>query len=233
MLKKLQRELKERFKIEFSQPKLLLEAFTQGNYLNEHPTFKGRDYQRLEFLGDSVMQLATADYLYRHYPNWDEGQLTELRITMVQTRSFAALARELKFNEYILLGHGEEISGARNRDSLLEDVWEAFIGALYLDQGQAKVQIFLSQQMFAKIETGFYDQFVDYKTKLQELLQKKGSVIIKYQKLSETIKQSDNKQVFKIAVEYNENVLGIGEGTSIKNAEKAAARVAYQKLTQK
>ena len=233
MLDRLQRHLKNKFNIEFNNPKLLLEAFTQGNYLNEHPNFKGRDYQRLEFLGDSVMQLATAEYLYDHYPNWDEGQLTELRITMVQTRSFAALARELKFNEYILLGHGEEMNGARNRDSLLEDVWEAFMGALYLDQGQAKVRLFLKQQMFAKIDTGFYDQFVDYKTKLQELLQKNGNVQIKYQKLSHTTNQIDNKQIFKMAVEYNGNILGVGEGTSIKLAEKVAARVAYQKLTQK
>ena len=107
------------------------------------------------------------------------------------------------------------------------------MGALYLDQGQAKVRLFLKQQMFAKIDTGFYDQFVDYKTKLQELLQKNGNVQIKYQKLSHTTNQIDNKQIFKMAVEYNGNILGVGEGTSIKLAEKVAARVAYQKLTQK
>lgn len=233
MLEDLQVQLKADFGIVFNKPALLVEAFTQGNYLNEHPHFGGRDYQRLEFLGDSVMQLSTAEYLFKKYPLWDEGRLTELRIAMVQTRSFAYLARELAFDKYILLGHGEELNGARNRDSLLEDVWEAFIGALYLDQGQAMVQAFLQQQMFKKVDEGFYDQFIDYKSKLQELLQKRGSVQIKYQKLSETEPGTDNSQTFKVAVEVNGEVLAMGAGSSIKNAEKVAARLAYQQLQQK
>jgi ribonuclease-3 len=234
VLEELQKQLKDDFGIVFDKPTVLVEAFTQGNYLNEHPHFGGRDYQRLEFLGDSVMQLSTAEYLFRKYPLWDEGRLTELRIAMVQTRSFAYLARELHFDTYILLGHGEELNGARNRDSLLEDVWEAFIGALYLDQGQATVQAFLQQQMFKKIDEGFYDQFIDYKSKLQELLQKNGNVVIKYQKLSETQPDTQNVQSFKVAVEVDGEVLAMGDGSSIKNAEKAAARLAYQQLiTQK
>lgn len=233
MLDKLQTQLKKQFGIVFNEPDLLVEAFTQGNYLNEHPKFKGRDYQRLEFLGDAVMQLQTAQYLYKNYPLWDEGQLTELRIAMVQTRSFALLAKELSFNDYILLGHGEELIGARHRDSLLEDVWEAFIGALYLDQGSAMVTEFLTQHMFAKINTGFYDQFIDFKSKLQELLQKNGAVQIKYQKLSQTDLDEHNQQQFTVAVEVQGKVLATGHGSSLKNAEKAAARAAYQQLMQK
>lgn len=233
MLDKLQNQLQKEFGISFNEPKLLVEAFTQGNYLNEHPDFQGHDYQRLEFLGDAVMQLQTAQYLYKTYPDWDEGQLTELRIAMVQTRSFALLAKELAFNEAILLGHGEELNGARNRDSLLEDVWEAFIGALYLDQGMDTVTTFLNQHMFSKIKHGFYDQFIDYKSKLQELLQKKGTVQIKYQKLSQSELDEHNQQLFTVAVEVADKVLATGQGSSLKNAEKAAARTAYQQLTQK
>lgn len=233
MLDKLQTQLNKQFGITFNDPKLLLEAFTQGNYLNEHPDFQGNDYQRLEFLGDAVMQLQTAQYLYQTYPTWDEGQLTELRIAMVQTRSFALLARELSFNEYILLGHGEELNGARNRDSLLEDIWEAFIGALFLDQGIDCVTKFLKAHMFNKIGTGFYDQFIDYKSKLQELLQRKGPVQIKYQKLSQTDHDKNNQQVFTVAVEVENQVLATGTGSSLKNAEKSAARIAYQQLMQK
>ncbi|MCM0598719.1 ribonuclease III [Periweissella fabalis] len=233
MLDKLQTQLEKQFGIKFNDSKLLVEAFTQGNYLNEHPNFKGHDYQRLEFLGDAVMQLQTAQYLYKNYPSWDEGQLTELRIAMVQTRSFASLAKQLSFNEYILLGHGEELNGARNRDSLLEDVWEAFIGALYLDQGAETVTNFLTQHMFNKIKTGFYDQFIDYKSKLQEFLQKNGAVQIKYQKLSQSELDEHNQQQFTVAVEVQGKVLSTGNGSSLKNAEKAAARAAYQQLTQK
>lgn len=233
MLDKLQRNLEDKFGIKFDDPTILIEAFTQGNYLNEHPKFKGKDYQRLEFLGDAVMQLQTAQYLYKTYPSWDEGQLTELRIAMVQTGSFALLAKELNFSEYVLLGRGEELSGARHRDSLLEDVWEAFIGALYLDQGMDAVSKFLKQHMFSKIEDGFYDQFIDYKSKLQELLQKNGAVQIKYQKLSQTELDEHNQQEFKVAVEVSSKVLATGIGNSLKSAEKSAARKAYQQLMQK
>ena len=185
MFKQLQAELALAHNIHFNDVSLLEEALTQANYINEHPNYTGRDYQRLEFLGDAVMQQSTAVYLFKRYPDWDEGRLTELRISMVQTRAFAALSRELHLDQYVQLGRGEELSGARNRDSLLEDLWEAFIGALYLDQGQEVVMNFLSEIMFTKIDEGFYDQFVDYKSKLQEHLQRHGSVKIAYTKLSE------------------------------------------------
>ncbi|WP_281166381.1 ribonuclease III family protein, partial [Liquorilactobacillus sicerae] len=135
-------------------------------------------YQRLEFLGDSVMQLIVADYLFTRYPNWEEGQLTEMRIAMVQSKSFSHFARLAGFNRYIRLGKGEELSGARNRDSLLEDIWEAFIGALYKDQGSKSVFVFLNKAFFPAIDEGFFEEFIDYKSKLQELLQKAGSVDI-------------------------------------------------------
>ena len=230
MFKQLQAELALAHNIHFNDVSLLEEALTQANYINEHPNYTGRDYQRLEFLGDAVMQQSTAVYLFKRYPDWDEGRLTELRISMVQTRAFAALSRELHLDQYVQLGRGEELSGARNRDSLLEDLWEAFIGALYLDQGQEVVMNFLGEIMFTKIDEGFYDQFVDYKSKLQEHLQRHGSVKITYTKLSERPVEN-NEQIFTVEVSVNEQALATGEGKSTKEAEKAAARAAYQTLT--
>lgn len=230
MFDKLEKQLSEKYQIEFNDLTLLREALTQANYVNEHTNFTGRDYQRLEFLGDAVMQQSTALYLFKRYPDWDEGRLTELRISMVQTRAFAALSRELHLDRYILLGRGEEKSGARNRDSLLEDIWEAFIGALFLDQGADKVMNFLKQVMFVKIDNGFYDQFVDYKSKLQEYLQRNGSVTIIYTKVAERPVEN-NEQIFTVDVTLDGKVLGSGEGKSTKDAEKAAARVAFQTLT--
>ncbi|TGE73552.1 ribonuclease III [Weissella confusa] len=230
MFKQLQAELALAHNIHFNDVSLLEEALTQANYINEHTNYTGRDYQRLEFLGDAVMQQSTAVYLFKRYPDWDEGRLTELRISMVQTRAFAALSRELHLDQYVQLGRGEELSGARNRDSLLEDLWEAFIGALYLDQGQEVVMNFLGEIMFTKIDEGFYDQFVDYKSKLQEHLQRHGSVKIAYTKLSERPVEN-NEQIFTVEVSVNEQALATGEGKSTKEAEKAAARAAYQTLT--
>lgn len=230
MFKQLQAELASSYNIHFNDVSLLEEALTQANYINEHPNYTGNDYQRLEFLGDAVMQQSTAVYLFKRYPEWDEGRLTELRISMVQTRAFAALSRELHLDQYVQLGRGEELSGARNRDSLLEDLWEAFIGALFLDQGQDVVMYFLGEIMFNKIDEGFYDRFVDYKSKLQEHLQRHGSVKITYTKLGERPVEN-NEQIFTVQVAVNDQVLATGEGKSTKEAEKVAARAAYQTLT--
>ena len=229
MFKQLQADLAKEHHIHFNDLKLLEEALTQANYINEHPGYTGGDYQRLEFLGDAIMQQSTAVYLFKRFPNWDEGRLTELRISMVQTRAFAALSRELHLDRYVQLGRGEELSGARNRDSLLEDLWEAFIGALFLDQGQEVVMNFLEEMMFVKIDEGFYDQFVDYKSKLQEYLQRHGTVKIAYTKLDEQA-ISNNEQVFTIQVSVDGKPLATGEGKSTKDAEKMAARKAYQSL---
>lgn len=220
------------FNIHFNDESLLTEALTQRNYLNEHPNEPGRDYQRLEFLGDSVMQVSVAEYLFKRYPNWHEGQLTEMRITMVQTRSFAHFSRLVHLNEAIRLGKGEEMSGARDRDSLLEDIWEAFIGALYLDQGLDAVRLFLDKTLFAAVDTEFFDRFIDFKSRLQEKLQKKGTVDIDYRTENEQ-QLSNNEQLFEASVSVDDKELARGTGKSIKDAEKAAARAALKLLEEK
>lgn len=220
--------LKSEFDITFNDEALLLEALTQRNYLNEHPKETGRDYQRLEFLGDSVMQMMVAEYLFKRYPDWHEGQLTEMRIAMVQTKSFAHFAKIVHLDRAIRLGKGEEMNGARKRPSLLEDVWEAFVGALYLDQGAARVQAFLEATIFAAVETDFFDQFIDYKSRLQEKLQQNGSVAILYETLHESMQ--DDVHTFEVQVSVEGHVLATGVGRSIKDAEKVAARRALQSL---
>lgn len=224
--------LRTEFNIVFHDEDLLLEALTQRNYLNEHPNEPGRDYQRLEFLGDSVMQVSVAEYLFKRYPDWHEGQLTEMRIAMVQTRSFAQFSRLVHLNEAVRLGKGEEMSGARERDSLLEDIWEAFIGALYLDQGADAVQEFLERTLFAAIDTGFFDHFIDFKSRLQEKLQVNGAVVIDYQTEREQA-MADKTQVFEASVSVDGHELARGTGKSIKDAEKAAARAALKLLEEK
>ncbi|CAH1850259.1 ribonuclease III [Convivina praedatoris] len=220
------------YQIAFKNQELLQEALTQRNYLNEHPQERGRDYQRLEFLGDAVMQEAVTEYLFKRYPNWHEGQLTEMRITMVQTRSFAHFARLIHLDEGIRLGKGEEMNGARNRDSLLEDVWEAFIGALYLDQGSQVLRQLLEKTLFAAIDDNFFDQFIDFKSRLQERLQVKGAVAIEYVTLKEEL-LPDHIQRFEVSVSVDGQELAQGSGRSIKDAEKAAARLALQELDNK
>ncbi|MCO0831656.1 ribonuclease III [Fructobacillus sp. W13] len=221
--------LKENFQIDFTDLDLLKEALTQRNYLNENPKETGRDYQRLEFLGDAIMQASVTEYLFKRYPEWDEGQLTEMRITMVQTKSFAHFASLIHLNEAIRLGKGEEMNGARNRPSLLEDIWEAFIGALFLDQGQVAVTSLLNQTVFAAVDDNFFDQFIDFKSRLQEKLQAKGTVDISYQ-IEDEVRNEDNSQVFTVSVSLDGEVLAHGQGSSIKDAEKAAAQKALNDL---
>jgi ribonuclease-3 len=175
------------------------------------------------------MQVTVAEYLFKRYPNWHEGQLTEMRIAMVQTRSFAHFARLVHLNEGIRLGKGEEMSGARDRDSLLEDIWEAFIGALYLDQGPKEVNQFLDKTLFAAIDTDFFDRFIDFKSRLQERLQVKGTVDIAYRTEKEE-QLADNTQLFEASVSVDDKELARGTGKSIKDAEKAAARTALKLL---
>ncbi len=225
-IKNIQKGINKDFGIVFNNKKLLLEAFTTGNYLNEHSEEGGYDYQRLEFLGDSVMQLAVADYLFSRFPNWEEGQLTEMRIAMVQSKSFSHFSRLAHFDRYVRLGKGEELAGARNRGSLLEDIWESFIGALYKDKNLQAVDSFLNKTIFPAVNEGFFEEFIDYKSKLQELLQRDGSVNIEY-KVENKDSSEPQETDFHVRVFFNGNSIGKGSGHSIKLAEKKAAKNAY------
>lgn len=222
------KELKENYGITFNNIDLLNEAFTHSSYANEHQELGIHNNERLEFLGDAVLELTVSDYLYKKYPNLSEGKLTRLRAEIVQTRSFSSFSKEAHFDKYIKLGNGEERAGARKRATLLEDLFEAFNGALYLDQGKEAVINFLSQIVFPKIDEGNFSIFMDYKTHLQEYLQRNGTVNISYNLLSENVK--NNKRYFKVSVSVDGKLLATGNGKNKKFAEQEAAKKALENI---
>lgn len=206
------------------------EAFTQASYVNEHPGKNLKFYERIEFLGDAVYELVVSEYIYKRFPNLPQGRLTRLRAAMVNEQSFSSFARECHFDKYIRLGKGEEKAQARSRDSLLCDIFESFIGAVYLDQGMEPVVKFCHQVIFPKLDEGWFDEFFDHKTELQELAQANGPVEIVYNLLDENGPENDRR--FKVSVTIDGVEKGVGEGHSKKNAEQGAAKKAINKLTE-
>ena len=215
--------LKKKYGIKFNNEKLLEDAFTHSSYANEHPGRK--DYEKLEFLGDAVLELAVSDYLYRHFPRLNEGELTRMRSNIVRTEGFSEFAIECGFPEEIDLGKGEEKAGARKRKTLLEDVFEAFNGALFLDQGMPAVQHFLHLTVYPLIAEGDFNASRDYKTELQERLQVNGPVKIEYQVISE----DESKPSFKVQLLVNGEKVSEGQGRNKKSAELQAAHAALDK----
>ena len=215
--------LKKKYGIKFNNEKLLEDAFTHSSYANEHPGRK--DYEKLEFLGDAVLELAVSDYLYRHFPRLNEGELTRMRSNIVRTEGFSEFAIECGFPEEINLGKGEEKAGARKRKTLLEDVFEAFNGALFLDQGMPAVQHFLHLTVYPLIAEGDFNASRDYKTELQERLQVNGPVKIEYQVISE----DESKPSFKVQLLVNGEKVLEGQGRNKKAAEQQAAQAALDK----
>ena len=213
-MEKLQALLSERFQIVFSDTSLLDTAFTHTSYANEHRLLKISHNERLEFLGDAVLQLVISEYLYKEHPNRPEGDLSKFRSMIVREES------------YIKLGKGEEKSGGRDRDTILGDLFEAFLGALLLDQGVEAVKRFIYQVMIPKVETGQFSQVIDYKTRLQELLQVHGDVEIQYQVVNES--GPAHAKEFEVEVFVNGKTLGHGHGRSKKLAEQEAARNAVE-----
>ena len=226
-MKELQTVLKNRFAIEFADQNLLETAFTHTSYANEHRLLKISHNERLEFLGDAVLQLLISEYLYKKYPKKPEGDLSKLRAMIVREESLAGFARDCQFDEFIKLGKGEEKSGGRHRDTILGDAFEAFLGALLLDKDVATVKNFIYTVMIPKVETGDFEMITDYKTHLQELLQVNGDVDICYQVTSETGPAHD--KIFEVEVLVEGTSIGKGQGRSKKSAEQEAAKNAVEK----
>jgi ribonuclease III len=148
------KQLQQKLQIKFDNRQLLKQAFTHASYVNEHRFSQHQDNERLEFLGDAVLELTVSEYLYHLYPNRPEGELTKMRASIVCEPSLVKFAEALSFGQYVLLGKGEELTGGRTRPALLADVFESFIGALYLDQGLEPVRAFLDQHVFPLIVVG-------------------------------------------------------------------------------
>nr|WP_305036291.1 ribonuclease III [Lysinibacillus sp. SGAir0095] len=222
--------LQEELNIYFRNKSLLYQAFTHSSYVNEHRRKLFTDNERLEFLGDAVLELSVSKYLFERYPHMSEGELTKLRASIVCEPSLVIFANELNFGKYVLLGKGEELTGGRERPALLADVFESFIGALYLDQGLENVVEFLERIVFPKVEVGAFSHVMDFKSQLQEMVQQSNNGTLHYEIVDE--KGPAHNRTFVSRVLLNDKELGIGRGKSKKEAEQQAAQNAMVTLNQ-
>jgi ribonuclease-3 len=222
------KQLQTQLGITFRDPQILKQAFTHSSYVNENRMANHKDNERLEFLGDAVLELTVSHYLFETHPHRSEGELTKLRASIVCEPSLVLFAEDLEFGYYVLLGKGEEITGGRSRPALLADVFEAFIGALYLDQGLEAVISFLQTYLFPKISGEGKPQIIDYKTLLQEHTQQHGLGVIEYKIVDE--RGPAHEKEFVSEVLMDEALLGRGNGRSKKEAEQQAASQALMKM---
>jgi ribonuclease-3 len=218
--------------LDFKNPQLLITALSHRSSLNEKSqsgTTATESNERLEFLGDAVLELAATLYLYENYPNEDEGKLTAYRSSLVRTETLAKLAKELQLNDKMFLSKGEERGGGRENESLLADLMEAVIGAMYLDQGFTIVQDFLAKYLFPKFEGILQSKsYKDQKSLLQEEVQAR-SLSTPIYRVVKAMGPDHNKE-FTVEVLVGDEIWGVGTGHSKQLAQQAAASVALQKL---
>ena len=223
MIKDLETAIGYRFK----NISLLQNALTHSSYANErwHDSLKSNE--RLEFLGDSILGMVVAEYLYRNFPDRPEGELTRMRADMVCETSLAVVANKLDLGSHLLLGHGEEQGGGRTRPSILADAVESVIAAAFLDGGFEAAERIIKQFILVEVPvTRLHNQ--DYKTSLQELVQQKKNQVLSYALVGES--GPDHDKSFWVEVSLNGTVVGSGNGRSKKRAEQDAARVAIEHL---
>jgi ribonuclease-3 len=205
----------------FNDTQLLYLALTHSSYINEHPEVP-EDNERLEYLGDAALDFLTAAFLFRRYPEMDEGQLTRLRSALVRTEQLAQFALELKLGEAVLLGHGEEASGGRQREAMLCDAFEAMIGALYLDAGLQAVIAFLEPRLKAAVESALEDEdLLDPRSLLQIWAQGELGETPRYQTVGSY--GPDHAREFVVEVEVGQKKAGRGQGRSKQEAAQRAA----------
>lgn len=223
--------IKKRTGIQFKNARLLETAFQHTSFVNERAAKKLEHNERLEFLGDAVLEVIVSDFLFHEYPDKPEGQLTRMRAQLVREESLAFLARKYQFNRQIRLGKGELASGGNERDSILADCFEAFLGAVYLDQGMNVARAWLDESLLHPHRTILTKINLDYKTLFQERAQQKGAVQIRY----ELIEQSGpaHNQVFTMGLYLNDQLVSKGSGKSKKQAEMQAAEQAFALVDEK
>ena len=209
----------------FRDRDLLRTALTHSSYANEHHC---QSNERLEFVGDSVLGLVAATQLYVRFPDMPEGRMTKLRSELVCEQSLWEAADRLELGRWLLLGRGEEGSGGRERHSILADCVEAVIAAMYLDGGFAPAEAFIRTHILAKLDQGEAALMQDWKTELQELIQRRPGRSLSYEMTGES--GPDHAKRFAAAVRMNGALLGAGEGRSKKEAEQAAAHAALEAL---
>ena len=211
--------LEEKIGYCYKKKELLQQALTHSSFANEQKINKSRDYERLEFLGDAVLELVSSDFLFHTNPDMSEGKLTRLRASMVCEPALAYCARDLELHEYIRLGKGEEMTGGRHRDSIISDVMEAVIGSLYLDGGFQAAHDFIHRFILTDLEDKIL--FYDAKTVLQEMIQETPQGSLNYRLIKED--GPDHDKVFVVEAYINGKPVSQGQGRTKKAAEQQAA----------
>ncbi len=221
-------KLEKEIGVEFKNKNLLKEALTHRSYLNENPGW-GQHNERLEFLGDSVLELITSDFLYKKYPGQNEGDLTVLRAALINYQMLARVAREIDLENYILLSKGEAKDTGKGREAILADAFEALLAAIYLDRGYEIAEEFLQKFLLPHLEEIEKNQlYKDPKSLLQELIQEQSRATPTYQVLEES--GPDHQKIFRVGVYANEKLIAEGKGLSKQEAETNAASQALSSL---
>lgn len=221
-------EIETKLKVNFDDKQLLKRAFTHRSFLNENGSVKEHN-ERLEYLGDAVLEFLVSKFLYTQFPDTPEGELTSYRSASVKTDTLAEIARSLDYGSYILMSNGEEKTGGREKDYLLANTFEAVLGALYLDQGMQKCEDLLKRILFPRIDHIVEHHLdIDAKTRFQEVAQELHRLTPTYQLLSEI--GPDHSKEFTMGVYLGENEYGRGQGSSKQRAEEEAAVKALEKI---
>lgn len=210
----------------FNDKELLMQALTHSSYVNDRKMDKNLCNERLEFLGDAILEMTSSEFLYSEYPEKDEGELTKLRASLVSETPLAAVAGEIGLGEYLYLGHGEERTGGRTRYSVTSDAVEAVIGAIYLDGGIEPARAFVRKYILNEIENK--KLFHDSKTVLQEIVQKYHKGTLTYRLVKE--EGPDHDKNYGMNALIDEKIIGYGEGRTKKAAEQQAAYSAIKSL---
>ena len=219
-------ELQDKIGYRFQNTELLKQALTHSSFANEQKINKLKDYERLEFLGDAVLELVSSEFLFRENPQMPEGQLTKLRASMVCEPALAYCAKDIDLGSYILLGRGEEYTGGRYRSSITSDVMEAIIGAIFLDGGIENAKKHIYRFILSDLENKIL--FLDSKTILQEEIQKKKDAQLRYELIGES--GPDHNKQFTVDAYVNDVLIGSGTGRTKKAAEQQAAYEALLKM---
>lgn len=217
--------LERKLGYKFNNINLLKNALAHSSYANEVRNGQTSN-ERLEFLGDSVLSVIVADYLFLNYKNIPEGELTKLRASLVCEKSLCGFAREFDLGDFLLLGRGEEKNGGRERDSILADAFEAVLASIYLDGGMEEARKFVLRFVEDELYHKHEEAFKDYKTALQEIIQRNPEESVTYVLKSES--GPDHNKVFEVEVHLNSNVIGLGKGKNKKQAEQMAAKQALE-----
>lgn len=220
-------QLEEKLGLKFQDQELLQTAFVHRSYLNEKTDFELPSNERLEFLGDAVLQLIVSEHLYREFPNEPEGELTNYRASIVNAKTLSDVSAGLGLGEYLLLSRGEEASGGRSRPYLLANTFEALLGVIYLDLGLEEARKFVYAHIIPQLKIIIEQElYKDFKSKLQELAQEKISQTPIYKVLNE--EGPDHAKNFTVGVFLGDKQVGVGKGNSKQVAEQEAAKQALQ-----